>query len=240
MSKSSFITGLILSLVFHGVFLLPAKSRQAAVIDQIKPQMNKVVKLTLPASPLIEKAPKTPPKTEPPKEPPGPDREPLQQVVEAPKTTMTNELGDLSDSESDDGLPELRLIWESPEQLLHVAKHMGMRILMVNRNNQPVQEVDFSEGIAVRKFKGRLKSFSNRVRRVSAQFLGPDILQQASEPIQCFWVLVPYSVDQAWLSIQRGAMRSQGLKASQIAHMEARITSTGSAHELAVTKVVGL
>ena len=240
MSKSSFITGLILSLVFHGVFLVPTKSRQAAVTGQMKPRINKVAKLTLPAPRLIDKTPKTSPKTEPPKDPPGPDLEQLQRVVEAPKTTMTKELGDLSDSESDDGLPELRLIWESPEQLLQVAKHMGMRILMVNRKNQPVQELAFSEGVAVRKFKGRLKSFSNRVRRVSAQFFGPDILQQASEPIQCFWVLVPYSVDQAWLSIQRGAMRSQGLKGSQIAHMEARITSTGSAHELAVTKVVGL
>jgi hypothetical protein len=115
-----------------------------------------------------------------------------------------------------------------------------MRILLIDRNNQPVGELAFEKRPLVKEFKGNLVNFSNRVRTISPQFFGPEVLSKSSESVKCFWVLVPASVDQDWVSIQKEAVNSQGLKNSEVSYTEARITPNGSGYELVVTRVVTL
>lgn len=239
MSKKSFIVGLMFSVVVHCIFLLPGD--KAANSKEVEPEVKKVAKFILPPpQPAPKPVPKEEPKLQPQKRHSEPKIESLKEVVKPNQTIVAEEAGDFSDSESDDSLPELRLIWDNPQQLIQVAKANGMRILIVNRSNEPVGELILEEGISVKSFEGKLTNFSNRVRTISAQFFGTELLRQSDESIKCFWVVIPASIDQAWVSVQRQAIRSKGVKSSQVSYIEARVAPNGSSYELVVTRVVML
>jgi len=266
MSRASLAIGFALSLVVHGVFLVTATPRETPVNLSVKPENQKSAKLILPPSPVEEELPIENVKEEPPEqeeeqppepplqeqrmehkqeeEPPQADPEPepeleqLEEVVEPSEMTLVGQEGDFSDSESADTLPELRLVWDSPEQLLQVAKMLGMRILVVDGTSQPVGELIFEKDLMVKEFRGKLTSFSNRVRTISAQFFGPSVLQQSRVPFRCFWILVPASVDQSWVAIQKETLKIRGLKSSQVLYMEARVAEKANRCDLVVTKVV--
>lgn len=241
MSKTSFIVGLGFSLIIHGAFLLTRDQRAQVRREPTMPEVKNVPKL-IPPPPMAKAIPKEQPKPEPepPKQEEKPQIEKLKQVVKPAGPKQASEPGDFADSESDDSLPELRLIWDSPEQLLRVAGNLGMRILVVNPKNEPAGELFFQEGLLVKRFDGKVGSFSNRVRTISSQFFGRDVLRQAKEPVKCFWVLVPATVDQAWVSVQKEAIKSEGVKSSQVSCVEARVTPRGAGYELVVTKVIAL
>ena len=184
--------------------------------------------------------PKEQPKEEPVKQSDTPQIENLEEIVKRPETEFAKGIGDFSDNPSSDLVPELRLIWDSPEQLIRVAKSLGMRILIVNGRNEPVGELIFDQGLSVKEFKGNLTNFSNRVRTISAHFFGPEVLRQSNKSVQCFWVVVPASVDRTWVSVQKQAIRSKGLNGSQVSYMEARVIPNGSGYELVVNRIATL
>ena len=225
------------SFVAHGIFLLAGNQKHVTSHEVIMPEARNPTKLTLPPPPVA----KEPPRQQTPQELVPPSSKPqmadLEEIVETPATTSAKQEGDFSDVESD-YLPELRLIWDSPDQLIHVAKASGMRILLVNRKNEPVGEMLFDNDLSVKPFKGRLTDFSNRVRSISAQFFGEEILQQSQEPVHCFWVLVPASIDRDWVSVQRDAIRARGLSSSDISYMEARVVLNDESCQLVVTRIV--
>jgi len=117
---------------------------------------------------------------------------------------------------------------------------LNLRILMVSATNEPVGELAFAHDLLVKEFTGGLASFSNRVRTISAQFFGQELLRRSNRSIRCFWVLVPASVDQEWVLIQKEAIRAMGLRNSQVSHVEAKIIQAANGYELAITKVVPL
>lgn len=239
MSKKSFIVGLVFSVVVHCMFLLPGDNVTNS--KEVEPEIKKAAKFILPPpQPALKPVPKEEPKLQPQRQLSEPKIENLKEVVKPHQTMVAEEGGDFSESESDDSLPELRLIWDNPQQLFQVAKANGMRILTVNRSNEPVAELMLEEGISVKPFEGKLTNFSNRVRTISPQFFGAELLRQSDEPIKCFWVVIPASIDQAWVSVQRQAIRAKGVKSSQVSYMEARIAPNGSSYELVVTRVVML
>lgn len=240
MSKTSFIVGLAFSVLVHGALLLQDKQTREVSHEDVRPEPKKAAKLILTPPPVAEDLPKEQPRQLPPKQQEKPVIQELKEVVIPPETKVAEESGDFSESESSDYVPELRLVWDNPDQLIQVAKVLGMRILLVDRKSQPIGEVIFEKDLLVKEFSGNLTNFSNRVRTISAQFFGSDLLSQSSEPIRCFWVLVPSSVDQVWVSVQREAMKSEGFKSSQVSYTEARITPDGSSYELVVTRVVTL
>ena len=246
MTKTSFIAGLGLSLIAHGLLLLPGFRAWGHPIPIPEPETNSVAKLTLPPPPIPEPLPKEPlkpdevkPREEPKKEESKEVRE-LEDVAKLPETLPLEEAGDFSDDGDEDAIPELRLVWDSPEQLVQVSKVLGMRILMVDRRHQPVSELILEKDLLVKEFRGNLTNFSNRVRTLSAQFFGPVVARQSAKPIECFWVMVPASVDQEWISVQKQAIRSRGLKNSQVSYVEARIQPNGGSCTLAVTRIVTL
>jgi len=240
MSKTSLIVGLAFSLLAHGALLLQDKQTREVSHKDVRPEPRKAAKLILTPTPVAEERPKEQPKQLPPKQREKPVIQELKEVVTPPETKVVDEPGDFSEFESNDYIPELRLVWDNPDQLIEAAKVLGMRILLVDRKNQPVGEVIFEKDLLVKEFKGNLTNFSNRVRTISAQFFGPELLSQSSESIRCFWVLVPASVDQLWVSVQREAVKSGGFKSSQVSYTEARISPNKSSYELVVTRVVTL
>ena len=266
MSRASLAMGFVLSLVIHGVFLVTATPRETP-FHSPPLQIQKAVKLILPPPPLeedmtMEQTREDPPEPETKNEPPEwqskeqsaehelkkessepenePELEKLEQVVNPSETKLADQTGDFSESESPDSLPELRLVWDNPGHLIQVAKALGMRILIVDGSNKPAGELFFEKDLLVKELRGKLTSFSNRVRTISAQFFGPEVLHQSDQSVRCFWVLVPAHVDKLWVSIQREALRSRGLKSSQVSYMEARVVPNGDSYKLVMTKVVTL
>lgn len=240
MSKTSFIMGLTVSLLVHGLLLLQGQRKKEIAHKKIRQEPKRVANLILPPPPVVKDLPKEKPKELPPEQDKKPVVKELKKVVNTPETKVTEEPGDFSESESSDYVPELRLVWDNPEQLIQVAKALGMRILLVDRRNKPVGELLFEKDLLVKEFKGKLTNFSNRVRTISAKFFGPEVLRQSDESIKCFWIVVPASVDQVWITLQRQAIKSKGIRYSQVSYVEARIAPNGISYELVVTRVVTL
>jgi hypothetical protein len=245
MSKTSLAIGLTVSLFVHGALLLPGQ-RTAAVpaVCEEPDTAPTVTRLTIETPQAIEQPPLPEPKPleEPPPKPPAePVIEQLQEVVDIPDTHEMEGPGDYVEAEStDDGLPELRLAWDSPEQLIDVARALGLRILTVDGTGQPVGELAFGDDVAIKDFKGGLSSFSNRVRAIPARFFGPELLRQSNRSFTCFWVLVPVSVDTSWIAAQKEAIRAKGLKSDEVSRVEAKVVSSDSNYKLVVTQVVTL
>jgi len=169
-----------------------------------------------------------------------PTKAPEQIVNPTSQSKVGPSPGDLSESASADGLPELRLTWESKEQLLTAGKALEFRILAVNSKYQPIGELSLENGITVKRFTGSLEGYSNRVRTIPANFFGSGLTQQVGEPIRCLWILIPASIDMRWVSVQQQAVQSNGLKNHQVSYVEAKIMSTNHGYDLEVTKVVTL
>lgn len=246
MSKSSFIIGLFWSLVIHGALLVPAKNHQEALRQDETSEKTVSIKLMPPPPPVQQehvqeqeyKEPLRNP--EPVKASPKIEPEQLREVVKAPLADIIeDDVGDLSDSESDESLPELRIAWENPEHLLEVAKYLRLRILLVDKQNQPTGElaIEHRQEPSVKPFNGKLQNYSNRVRTISAQFFGPGILKQAKSPVQCFWILIPTALDQEWIALQRRTIQAEGLRSSQVCHLEAKIVQSKEAYRLKITNV---
>jgi hypothetical protein len=240
MSKTSFIIGLTVSLLIHGVLLLQGQRKKEIAYKKVRQEPKRVANLILPPPPVVNDIPKEKPKEQPPEQNREPAVEELKKVVNPPETKVTEESGDFSEIKSDDYVPELRLVWDNPGQLIQVAKALGMRILLIDTRNKPVGELLFDKDLLVKEFKGRLTNFSNRVRTISAEFFGPEVQRQSDESIKCFWIVVPASVDQVWITLQKQAIKSKGISYSEVSYVEARIAPNGDSYELVVTRVVTL
>ena len=234
MSKSSFIIALLVSLAAHGLlFIGPGENSSA----QAEPKPQKVAKLTIPqAKPQsqVKEYPQQPVSKK--KQPP--EAEQFQEVVKADSHNIPDSIGDFADNDSADTLPRLSLIWDSPEHLIEVAKALGLRVLPVNSDNEPIGELRFERDILVGKFYGGLNSFSNRVRTISARFFGQRVLNQCDQTIRHFWVVVPASIDHEWIKIQKKSLCSEGLTSSQVSYMEAMIVSDENGFRLVITKII--
>ena len=244
MSKTSLIMGLSLSLFVHGLLLLPPKAGDAVPPISAEPPAPEARTTVTLEPPIQEQLAVEPPEKielEPPEPEAAPPLEALQQVIEPPADVLPmDEPGEFSDAEGDDHLPELRLTWDGPGQLIEVARSLGLRILLIGAQNQPVGELDLAGELSVRRFDGRLEHFSNRVRAIPRDFFGPKPMKQAAESVRALWVLVPAAVDQQWIMVQKAALDARGLVGGDVSRMEARIRSQEDGYRLVVTNVATL
>jgi len=247
MSRFSFVIGLVISLGLHSLLLINGGAAPKCPEIEILDESPKSAKVILPPKPKPKQPELHKPKPIP--------RETMETPVQAKaipakapeqivKPTSLSKVGqgpgDLPESASTDGLPELRLTWESKEQLLTAGRALGFRILAVDPKNQPIGELSLENGITVKRFIGGLKGYSNRVRTIPADFFGSGFIQQVSEPVKCLWILIPASIDIRWVSVQQQAVQSNGLKNHQVSYVEAKIVAANHGYNLEVTKVVTL
>jgi len=248
MKKSSLVVALVISVGLHIAVLAfgPGKKLAASEETAQETEPRKVAKLLPPPEPKPEApAPKPPSehKPEPQTPPPAPSQSVLAQpeeVITPAKPEMAQGAGASPETESDDLLPALRLIWDSPQQLIELAQTVGLRVLAVNRQDQPFGELVFGTRVWVKQFAGGLAGFSNRIRTIRPDFFGPQIQSQFKEPAACLWVLIPATIDAQWVVAQRKALRSSGLQAAGVSHMEAKIVASQSRCDLSVTRIVTL
>lgn len=249
MKRLNFIVALAISIALHTVLLTLGPGQEVAVSKELspKPKPTNVAKL-LPPSPEAKPEPhiqEPPIQQKPkPKTPPPAPSEPVQtkpeEVVKPPKPQLAQGPGPLPGTESDDSLPALRLIWDSPQQLIELAQNTGLRVLSVNGQDQPFGELVFGTRVWVKQFKGGLAGFSNRIRTIRPDFFGAEVQSQFKEPAMCLWVLIPASIDTRWVTAQRKALGSSGLHATNVSHMEAKIVAGHSGCDLSVTRIVTL
>jgi hypothetical protein len=235
MSKTSLIIGLLISICAHAVLLLPSSSKELLLRKKAQVLIKPTKKVTLKLSPKakMQKQPQSAQHLEK-NEPKISD---LESVVKPSTQNVPDNIGDFSSSDEGDSLPPLRLVWDSPRQLIEISRTLGMRILAVRRNGL-VGEISLEDIPHVKAFDGELIGFSNRVRTISAQFFGPDILRTSDEPIESFWVLVPSTLDKQWISVQKQAIKSSSIPGAEVSYMEAKIVTDGHGHKLVITKIV--
>jgi len=235
MSKTSLIIGLLISICVHAVLLLPSGSKELLLRKKTKAPIKPTKKVTLKLSPKTKM--QKLPESEQHFEKNEPQISDLESILKPATQNVPANIGDFSSSDEDDSLPPLRLVWDSPRQLIEISRTLGMRILAVRRNGL-VGEISLADIPHVKAFDGKLIGFSNRVRTISAQFFGPDILRTSDEPIESFWVLVPSTLDKQWISVQKQAIKSSGIPGAEVSYMEARVVTDGNGHKLVVTKIV--
>ena len=245
MSRLAFVFGLVISLGLHTLLFIGGGTTPSRLSTKVEPETPVAAKVTFSPSPEPKQpeSPKPSPAREKTPPPAAPAKATLAKAPEpvvkpASPSEVGAGLGDLSDSTSADSLPELRLTWESVDQLLTVARALGFRLLAVNSGNQPVGELSLGDSITLKRFRGNLEGFSNRVRSLPAHFFGPEPLLQASEPVKCFWILVPASIDINWVRIEMQAVQARGLQNYQVSYVEARIIPTENGYDLEIVNVV--
>lgn len=235
MSQTSLIIGLLSSIVLHAVLLLPGSPEELLSRKKTKPAIKPANKVALRLSPKTQM--RRQPQSDRHLEKNESKMRDLEKVAEPLNKNLANKIGDLSPSGKDGPLPPLRLVWDSPQQLIEISRVLGMRILAI-RSNQLIGEVSLQDAPHIKSFDSELTGFSNRVRTISPQFFGPHILRTSDEPVESFWVLVPSSLDRQWVSVQKQAMQSSGIPSSELSYMEARIVSDELSHRLVITKIV--
>jgi len=235
MSQTSLIIGLLSSIALHAVLLLPGSPEELLSRKKTKATIKPANKVALRLSP------KTPAQRQPQSDRHLEKNESkmrdLEKVAEPLNKNLAGRIGDLSPSGDDGRLPPLRLVWDSPRQLIEISKALGMRILAI-RSNQLIGEVSLQDAPHIKSFDGELSGFSNRVRTIPPQFFGPAVLRTSDEPVESFWVLVPSNLDRQWVSIQKEAMQSSRIPSSELSYMEARIVPGELNHGLVITKIV--
>ena len=230
MSKSTFIIGLIAACLVHSLLFIDF-DKKIVKAEEIKEQ--KIAKILIPPLPKLQE----PDVIKPVKPLKQQLRESFEKVVAgSTQANVPDRYGDYA-KESDEGLPSLRLIWDSPEHLIRVSKALGLKVLPVNNSNEPIGELRFERDILVGKFYGELSNYSNRVRTISSQFFGRDVISQCKENVRCFWVIIPSEIDQSWIAVQKQALRSKGLKSYQVSYMEATIANDGNGYKLIITRI---
>jgi len=230
MSKSTFIIGLIVACLVHSLLFIDF-DKKIVKAEEIKEQ--KIAKILIPPLPKSQESDATKP-VKPLKSQP---KESFEKVVAgSTQANVPDRYGNYA-KESDEGLPSLRLIWDSPEHLIRVSKALGLKVLPVNSSNEPIGELRFERDILVGKFYGELSNYSNRVRTISSQFFGSDVTSQCKENVRCFWVIIPSEIDQSWIAVQKQVLRSKGLSSSQVSYMEARIVDDGVGYKLIITRI---
>lgn len=230
MSKSTFIVGVIVACLAHAILFIDF-DKNIVKAEEVREQ--KVAKIVITPLPKPQD-PKQPDMTKPVEPQP---RESFEKVVAgSTQANVPDRYGDYV-KENDEGLPSLRLIWDSPEHLIRVSRALGLKVLPVNSSNEPIGELRFERDILVGRFSGDLRRYSNRVRTISSHFFGSDVLSQCKENVRCFWVVVPADIDHQWISIQKQALRSEGLKSTQVSYMEAQIVNNGNGYELIITRI---
>ena len=240
MSKSSLIIGLMLAALAHGAIILPGRfAAEPVVADQeIREEPHKSVVVTVPPSPPIQQ-----PKTFAQLPAPAPEQEPapapLRQVVRATSQREPEpDYGNTSASEEGDSLPTLRIIWDSPGQLLAVARAWNMKIVAINTAEEIVGEVILQNKPHLMDFDGQLGNFSNRVRTLPRLFFGSDFLASSSTAITSFWILVPAEQDSELVAVQREAIRARGVSMDQVRAVEAKFERVGGTYRLVVTRIL--
>ncbi len=233
MSKSTFIIGVIIAVLVHSLLFLDF-DKNTLKAEEVEPK--KVARILIP--PLPKPPERTPPDPGKPLSLPSrPPKESFDQVVtDSTQGDIPDSLGDYA-ADGDEGLPSLRLIWDSPEHLIQVSKALNLRVIPVNNSNKPIGELCFERNILVNRFSGELSGYSNRVRTISSHFFGINVLNQCQENVQCFWIIVPTDIDYQWVSIQKQVLRSKGLNSSQVSYMEAQIVNNENGYELLITSI---
>ncbi len=130
--------------------------------------------------------------------------------------------------DADDGLPPMRIMWDSPKQLADVAAVLGMRVVAVTDSNLVAGEVPLKRPYKLEPFSGELVVYSNRVRTLPLSFFGAGLIAATDEPIAAYWVLVPEPVDRQFADLVRAALKRAGLDASQVQWVETRFALEGS------------
>lgn len=234
-SKKNLMIGLFVSAIAHGVLFLPNLKSEKKSVAQIQPENKVQGRVILPPAPKMpQKAVKKQP-SESEKKPVSP-MENLTEMVKARSTISSKTNGGLASEVDKDNIPELRVKWNNSEQLLTIAKNLGMRILAAN-GNDIVGELNIIGALYIMAFDGKVSNYSNRVRTVPTSFFGTSVREKSGLVFDAFIVLIPQSVDHEWISKQKNVIKSKGLQCSQVSYMEAKIIWNGQGYELVITRL---
>ncbi len=236
MSKRSFVIAFLVSLMAHIIFLLPwTLSTPTSELTDSK--VARKARVTLPARSASagERIAGEPHSGRAAGQ--NKDMQKLQEIVNPRETVSALSKGDFSSKQSEADVPVLRLSWAGPDELIAVAKDLGMRILAV-KADKVVSELSLGVPLILKAFDGTAADFSNRIRALPATFFGPAIVKESEKSIDCFWVLVPDEIDRHWISVQQKAIQSRGLQNSQIIYMKAKVEWRNQGYELVITRII--
>lgn len=242
MTRTSFIIGLALSICVHIAFFVPWPGGQTSPPDEEAMKVGKVIleqppspskpeKKSIPSTPLTSDARQVPPPTSNPIA--------LSQVVPVTTPRTLEQGGETAlEDMTDEALPQLRILWNSPEEARAVARALGMIIVAVDSQNTILGELNLSGDIRLMSSIARLDRFSNRVRSLPHGFFGTNFYQQADRPIAAIWLLIPVSTDTELADLQREAIRLSGIAATEVRSMDGQFILTRDGHyKLHITKI---
>ncbi len=184
-----------------------------------------------PAPPKARK--ETPPRPSPPRAPTQSLREvvkPRDQTLRCPGP------GDWKPPGDEKGFPELVICWSDSEQVLDVARAVGIKVVGLGPDDTIVGELS-DDGSRVDAWKGSLEEYSTRVRTLSRELFRPRAPLLA-QPVRLWALLVPWQVDSDIVSHTREALEERGLQPSEVRSIEGRFVRDDGSWQFVVTKLV--
>lgn len=238
MSRSSFLTGLVISVLAHALLFLPGGARPNAAEHEDSASSPDEPIMIDPSS-LIAAAddvkalppPRRDPLPEPESDPVEPEPRPTFERVLDPESirALAEDNGNRRQDERDARLPTMQILWSGPEQVRRVAAALGVRIVAIGSEQRMLGEIPARGVTRLVEFDEDLARFSNRVRTLPRGFFGLAVEHNASEPVEAYWLLVPAGVDRTLAAVQREAIDHFGADPDRVKRMEARFEGVGAA-----------
>ncbi|MBI3273314.1 MAG: hypothetical protein HYZ53_30275 [Planctomycetes bacterium] len=153
------------------------------------------------------------------------------------ETPSGSEPGDWASPTREDGLPELRLSWESAEHFIRVARALEFRVVAVDARDKPAGLLRLGPGeLRVEPLPpGAFVGYSTRGRTLGREAVPATArLLPSGEQAAGWWVLIPAQLDREFAAIQRRALDASGeeAKARDTREMVGRFKPDGSTFRL--------
>ena len=162
---------------------------------------------------------------------------PLRDVVK-PRETVTDGEGSSGGRGDEEGLPMLEIDWEGPEELLMVARALGMRLRPVDRDDHAIGEVSLEGEPRLVEPVHEVSAFSNRIRQLPRPFLAQVLPGGLPDSIAAFHILVPSRLDEQFVQLQKQAIKERGMSNSEVQLVRAAFVAGDTGYRLVVTEVV--
>jgi len=134
-----------------------------------------------------------------------------------------------------DYVPPLRVHWSDADELIDVARSLGMRLFAVDGSGGIIGEITLTGQPQLGEWGGPPAGYSNRVRMLS-----PSIFEGTIDTsrIREVWVFVPASYDRAMISAQRSAVLRRGGRLEDVTHVDGHfVRAATGAWRLEITDI---
>lgn len=135
-------------------------------------------------------------------------------------------------------VPPLRVHWRDADELISVARTLGMRLAAIDARGDIIGEIDLSSRPGLKQWQGLPYGYSNRVRMLSPSIFSTTLPSAGGADIREIWVFVPADRDRAMVEAQRSAVQRAGARPQDVRYVDGRfVRAANGSYRLDITGI---